>query len=308
MKVVVTGATGFVGRELVEELLRQKDEVTVIVREKRRIPEKWVGCVQVIEASMEQFAVLERADFPWKEADMFLHLAWNGTADSRRADVPTQLQNIQASCDAISLAKKLNCKRFVNAGSIMEYEAIHYLLSESAVPGMGYIYSTAKLAADFMVKTMAANLHMDYINVVISNIYGPGESSPRFINTTIRKMLKNEALELTHGQQLYDFIYITDAVKEIALAGKKGTNNQIYYIGNDTPRPLKDFIIQMKEVLESRSELQFGKLSFRGPLLSYKEFDTESMRKLGYHPTVTFEQGIMALKNWIVEEEDEYEF
>lgn len=308
MNVVVTGSTGFVGRELVAELLRQKDHVTVLVRERRQIPKEWAECVQVIEASMEQYADLEKKDFAGEEADVFFHLAWNGTSGNLRANVPVQLKNIQYTCDAVSLAEKLNCKRFVNAGSIMEYEAMQYLTSAEADPGMGYIYSTAKLTADFMAKTTAVNHHMDYINVVISNIYGPGECSARFINTTVRKMLKNQIIELTHGQQLYDFIYITDAVKEVVLAAKKGEHNRNFYIGNAAPKPLKDFIIQMKKILKSESELQFGKVPFKGALLSYKEFDTEEMRKLGYEPAITFEQGITMLKDWMTGEENEHKF
>lgn len=308
MNVIVTGSTGFAGRELVAELLRQKDHVTVLVRNRRHIPEEWTGTVRVVEASMEQYADLEREDFAGEEADLFFHLAWNGTSGSLRADIPAQLQNVQSTCDAVFLARKLNCKRFVNAGSIMEYEAMQYLPSEEADPGMGYIYSTAKLTADFMAKTVAANQRMDYINVIISNIYGPGERSARFINTTVRKMLKNETIELTHGRQLYDFIYITDAVKEMITAGKKGVCNGSYYIGNGKPKQLKDFILQMKEVLKSESELQFGKIPFKGALLSYQEFDTEKTLNLGYEPEVTFEQGIALLKDWMIGEEHEYRF
>ena len=60
MNVIVTGSTGFAGRELVAELLRQKDHVTVLVRNRRHIPEEWTGTVRVVEASMEQYADLDR--------------------------------------------------------------------------------------------------------------------------------------------------------------------------------------------------------------------------------------------------------
>ncbi|MCI8881334.1 MAG: NAD(P)-dependent oxidoreductase [Clostridiaceae bacterium] len=306
MRIIITGSTGFVGRELVAELLRQKDDVTVIVRDKQKLPAEWMHHVHVIEASMEQISELEITDFSGREADLFFHLAWNGTAGDQRSNVSIQLQNIQYTCDAVSLAQRLHCKKFVNAGSIMEYEAAQYLLSESAMPGSGYIYSTSKLAANFMAKTVAVNYQLDYINIVISNIYGVGEQSPRFINTTVEKMLKNETIELTHGRQLYDFIYITDASKEIVLAGKKGKNNNIYYIGNAAPKPLKDFILLMKKTLKSKSELQFGKIPFHGALLSYKEFDTEKTLALGHLPAVSFEQGIALLAKWMTENCNEF--
>lgn len=306
MKAVVTGATGFVGRWLVKELLNQEDEVTVIVRDKKRIPKEWRADVHVLEAPLESMRELGRKDFYDAGAEIFFHLAWNGTAGMERADSQLQLRNVQAACEAVRLAEMLGCERFVNAGSIMEYEVMQYIPADAAEPGMGSIYSTAKLAADFMAKTMAVNAEIAYINAVISNIYGAGERSDRFLNTTLRKMLNNEAIKLTHGKQKYDFIYVSDAVKAMALAGKKGSKNASYYIGNDRQYPLKKFVLQMKEVLGSRSELLFGEVPYTGAMLTYSEFDTDKVKRLGFEPEVDFAQGIALTRDWMMEEESEH--
>ena len=300
MKIVVTGATGFVGKWLVNELLHQNDAVTVLVRNKERIPKEWNGSVRVVEASMKQASCLEKQDFPDGEADIFMHLAWAGTSGFDRADSHLQLQNVQFACDMAELAGKLHCSRFVNAGSIMEYEAMRYIPEEGAMPGRGYIYSTAKLAADFMAKVSASNVGIEYINLIISNIYGAGERSARFLNTTLKKMLNHERIPLTHGKQLYDFIYASDAAKAMALAGKKGKGNTAYYIGNSKQYPLKDFVLQMKKVLGSQSELLFGEVPFQGVMLSYDEFGTDKVERLGYRPEIDFAKGINFTKEWIL--------
>jgi nucleoside-diphosphate-sugar epimerase len=213
---------------------------------------------------------------------------------------------VQAACDAVKLAARLGCKRFVNAGSIMEYEAMSYIPQAGATPGMGNIYSTAKLAADFMAKTTAAKEHIEYCNVIISNIYGIGEKSGRFLNSVMRKMLQNESIAMTQGTQLYDFIYVTDAVKAIILAGINGEANTSYYIGNETQRPLREFVLDMKEILQSKSELLFGRVPFTGAMLSYREFDTEGLKTLGFRPEISFKEGIKKTQEWIKEEESEF--
>lgn len=308
MKVVVTGATGFVGRWLVNELLEQKEQVTVVVRNKERVPEEWNGLVYVVEASGERGIKLSSGDFPEGKADILFHLAWDGTSGPGRADVRRQLQNVQTVCDMVSLAKNLRCDRFVNAGSIMEYEAVQYIPEAGSEPGLGYIYSTAKLAADFMAKTEVVSAGIDYINVVISNIYGPGEQSERFLNTTLRKMMNHESIPLTHGNQLYDFIYVSDAVKAIILAAKKGEKNSAYYIGNTVQYPLKHFILQMKKVLKSRSELLFGEVPFRGTDLKYYQYETEKLERLGFVPEVDFSTGIKLTGEWMQGEENGNKF
>ncbi|MCI8483284.1 MAG: NAD(P)-dependent oxidoreductase [Lachnospiraceae bacterium] len=302
MKVVVTGATGFVGKWLVNELLSQRDDVTIIVGDIKKVPEEWKNVLDIVEASLEQISGLNPADFPQREAEILFHLAWRGVSGKERADNEIQLENVQFTCDTVRLAEKLHCRRFVHAGSIMEYEAIKYIPTVNAEPGVGNIYSIAKLTADLMAKTIAVNAGMEYINLIISNIYGAGEHSERFFNTTLKKMMNHQPIPLTHGRQLYDFIYASDAVRAMILAGKKGEKNSEYYIGNTRQYPLKEFVLQMKETLESQSELLFGQVPLKTAMLTYHEFDTARIETLGFKPEVDFVQGIKMTKEWMMEE------
>lgn len=306
MKAVVTGATGFVGGWIVEELLSQGDEVTVVVRNASRVPKHWEDKVRIIESSLEQLKNVQSNDFNEEKADIFFHMAWAGTAGLERTDVGLQLANVEYTCDAVRLAARLGCSRFVNAGSIMEYEAKEYIVQNGSNPGMSYIYSSAKLTADCMAKVVAINEKIEYINAIISNIYGVGEKSARFLNTTIRKMLTNKDIPLTLGDQMYDFIYAEDAAKAIVIAGKKGEKNNSYYIGNEVQRPLKEYIKDMHRILNSGSKLGFGEVEFRGAKLDYSILDVTKMRQLGFVPKISFEEGIIRTRDWIVEVENEY--
>ena len=153
-----------------------------------------------------------------------------------------------------------------------------------------------------MAKTLAVRENIDYINIIISNIYGAGEKSARFLNQLLRKLISNQKIPLTTGEQLYDFIYVTDAVKGIILAAQKGKNCFSYYIGNQTPQPLKQFILQAKEGLKSESELAFGEVPFKGAKLTYKEFDTNKLYDLGFKTEISFQKGIQMTAEWIKKE------
>ena len=306
MRAIVTGATGFLGRQLVEELIAQNNEVTIIVRDINKIPEKWKRSVHVVEVSLEELAETDISKFHNSVSDMFFHMAWSGTAGNSRTDISLQLDNVKYTCDAVKLAKKMNCNKFINAGSIMEYETMKFIPQDDSRPGLGNIYSIAKLTADCMAKTLATQEGVSYINVIISNIYGIGEKSPRFLNSTLRKMLKNERIPLTQGTQLYDFIYITDAAKAIILAAQKGKTNHSYYIGNECQQPLKEFVIEMKAILNSKSELIFGEIPYQGAMLTYEEFETKKLSDLGFKPEISFDKGIQITRDWLLESENEY--
>ena len=100
-----------------------------------------------------------------------------------------------------------------------------------------------------MLKTIAADINLNYVNVIISNVYGPGERTPRFLNSVIRALINNQDLDLTEGKQLYDFIYIDDAMQMIKMVAEKAKNFESYYIGNTMQYPLREFVIKAKEII-----------------------------------------------------------
>lgn len=308
MRAIVTGATGFVGQWLVKELCDGGYDVTVIVRNAGKVPAEWSGRIEIVECSLEEYKNIQEKDFQYDSYDLFFHLAWAGTAGQERADYDMQLRNVYAACEALYLAKRLKCRRFINAGSLMEYDVMEYLPQDGAEPAAGYIYGISKLTADFMLKTLAVKEEIEYINVIISNIYGVGEESARFLNQLLRKLLGNQRIALTSGEQLYDFIYVTDAVRGIVCAAQNGENNSVYYIGNKDPQPLKRYILQTKELLNSDAELAFGEVSFKGVMLTYREFDTTKLYDMGFRIEVPFEQGVLMTAEWIKREDSAHEF
>ncbi len=193
----------------------------------------------------------------------------------------------------------MNCRRFVFASSIMEYE-ISSLMSTDATPGINTLYSSAKVAADYMARTRAGTLEVDFIRAVISNIYGPGEVSPRLVNISIRKLLNGEHCAFSAGEQMYDFIYIDDAAKTFVAIGERGKANKTYYIGSKELKPLKCFLCELRDQVDPSIEIGLGELPFDGVSLSYNEFDINAVENdTGFSPTVSFSEGIKRTIEWI---------
>lgn len=300
MKALVTGATGFVGSWLVKNLLDNNFEVVAIVRNLNKVPDEWKNnsSCSVVLCELKDLKELDSKDIG--DIDYFFHFAWEGTSGSVRFDEKIQLANVQYTCDAVCLAKKLNAKRFIFAGSIMEYEAINFVGTDNSFPAMANIYSTAKLTADYMAKIYATNLEIEYINIIISNIYGVGEVSARFVNTMLKRMDDSQVIPLSEGKQTYDFIYVADAVEAIRLAAINGKTNNNYYIGNSVLYPLREFVEKMNGIVGKNAKLDFGAFPANNNFLSYKEFDTAKLEKeLGFVPRYSFEEGIKTTLEWI---------
>lgn len=256
--------------------------------------------LRVVYSDLSEFKKLHKK-ISDRDVDVLYHLAWVGSAGSLRGNSEVQFNNIRYTCDTVEACSKMNCKRFVFASSIMEYE-IEALMATDATPGINTLYSSAKVSADYMARTIAGSLEVDYIRAVISNIYGPGELSPRLVNTSIRKLLKGEHCAFSAGEQTYDFIYIDDAAKTFVAIGEKGVTNRTYYIGSQNPKPLKDFLCELRDQVDPNIEIGLGEIPFNGVSLTYDEFNVYAVKEdTGFVPTVSFAEGIKSTIKWIKE-------
>jgi len=301
MKAIVTGGSGFVGSALIKELLKNDIEVLSIDRTSgsSRLPKD--PRVKQIAMSIENIEQLE-TKIAKGEYDLFYHFAWRGSAGPLRMDENVQTTNALWTVKCLRTAAKLGCKKFICAGSIMEYEVQAAMYAQGSKPGMGYIYGVGKVLAHELCKPIANNLGIDLVWTYITNAYGVGERSPRFINSTLRKMNNNERLEFTAGTQNYDFIYVTDVAKAFYLLGIKGKANKGYLIGSGDAKPLKDLIIEMTSKNSPDNAPHFGDVPFTGVNVSIDTFDISPIvEDTGFKPIVSFAKGTKRTMDWLKE-------
>lgn len=304
--IVVTGAGGFIGRALVKKLVELSYQVVAIVHTLDNT-ENAVEGARYIECSQDNYSsIIETlSEF---SPDVFFHFAWMGTSGMLRSDEKSQLANVQGTCEAVKLASSAGCKRFVFASSIMGYE-VDSEIKRMENPNVNSIYSVAKLTADYMARIISNHLQIEYISALISNIYGPGEKSQRLINYSIRKLLAGENLSLSTCEQLYDFIYISDAVRFFIAIAENGTPGRTYYIGNRKVYPLKKFMIELRDIVAPNAKLGFGEMPLNGAKLTYDEFDKDILfNDMGIETEISFSEGIKRTRDWIREEINSEQF
>lgn len=297
--VIITGADGFVGSYTVDYFLNQGVKVLAIdiLDKPNRLKENenltYLQCDLMTPEKMLEI-------IPFGAYDAFIHFAWAGSAGAARVDYNLQMKNALCTVECLKIAKQLGCERFICAGSIMEYEVEAAVHSQESKPGMGYIYGMGKHIAHCMCKSVAADIGIDLLWPMITNAYGVGELSPRFVNTTLRKVINGEPLQFTSATQNYDFVYVTDVAKAFYLVALKGKPFCEYMIGSSTARPLREFIIEMQQAVAPESTLVFGDIPFTGTNMPLEVFDaTDIEQDCGFKAEVSFAQGAKMTFEWL---------
>jgi len=296
-KVIVSGANGFIGTALVNELLANNIYVIALVygNENNFIKHDKLQTIQYSFESQNDL-INNFGD----DIDIFYHLAWQGSSGAERSNALLQYANIKWTIDCLYMAKKLGAKRFVGAGSLMEKEAIYDVPKRENKPSAVSVYGTAKLSSHYITKIIAAEIGIDHIWCYLT-AYGVGDSPYRFIGATINKMISGEKIiPFTKADQFYDFVYITDTAKALYLTGLRGIPFCPYYIGSGNPNRLRFFIEEMKNVLNIDSVLDFGAVDYKGIYMPKKEFDSSQLQiDTGFKCEIPFKEGIIKTANWL---------
>lgn len=295
-KAIITGATGFIGTALCKELLDNGYGVTAVIRpesakkEKIQYQSEQAERLNVIELALEDLARLPDMT---EGADVFFHLAWNGSSGAAREDFDTQHTNIRYTAMAVRTAKRCGCKKFVGAGSQAEYGVVRGIAREDGtVPKPFMMYGAAKLSAYQMGRLVAAQEGISFVWPRIYSVYGVGENPGTLVNYVIDALQKGETPQLTACENLWNFMYITDCARALRILGECEEAQGIYHVASEDTRPLKEFVEEIRDIISPGAELGFGMKDSSPERTFWLEPDVRKLIGLGIDIKIDFGQGI----------------
>ena len=288
--IIITGATSFIGLHLIDGLIEHGGyNIYAIVRENsnkiNRLPK---SKITVIENSMENFELLEDK-IPQNFYALF-HLAWNGTHGEDRMNPKMQKDNYLNSLKLLEVSKKKNCNIFITAGSQAEYGPHNDKVYETTKEIPNTEYGKYKLKFYNDAKTFCENNGICLIEPRFFSLYGINDYENTLIINSIKKMQNNQSMDFTKGVQLWNYLYIEDAVNALILLMEKEVSG-IYNFGSLDTRPLKEFVLEIKRILNSTSNLNFGKIQDSG-IINVNPSIEKLLNTIEWKPQTTFTEGI----------------
>ena len=292
--IVLTGATSMIGIALIKECISCSIEVIAIVRRnssnKQRIPDH--SLVSIYECDLDELCSFDISNII-TSIDCFYHIGWAYTDIESRTSSEKQIRNIQYTLDAVKLAKKLGCKKFIGAGSQAEYG-----LKE--IPLNGYTncdpitaYGIAKYSAGKLARILAEEMNLNFNWVRILSVYGRNDRENTLLSSFIKKCTNNEPFPLSSCTQIWDYLHEKDAGRAFLLIGEKGITNRFYSLGSGIGLPLRDYLDNICKIINSDYRLKFGQLETNLASPQFLVADIkELMADTSWKPEVSFKEGI----------------
>lgn len=200
MRILLTGATGFVGRNLLPHLLKKYSSIAILVRNFNTFKDLTANVV-----------VIDLNSTNWKNkvrefnAHTVIHLAAHLTSQDDDESISKLIEaNISFGVHLLDALKDTSINLFVNTGSFAEY-------SESQL-SPAYLYAATKTAFRSFLKYYQLRLGFKIVNVIPYTIYGAKDSKPKLIDIIYSSSYHTDPILMSPGDQLLDFIHINDVV------------------------------------------------------------------------------------------------
>jgi len=275
----MTGATGFLGSNLLKKLIHSKYNVIIL---KRSFSNTFriINLINQIKHYNIDKNNLEDI-FIENKIDIILHCATN--YGRREIDPASLIQaNLIIPLQLLELGKKNGVSCFINTDTILDKRVSHYSLSKNQFRDWLELYAQELIC----------------INVALEHFYGPHDDDSKFVPYIIKSILNNaKKMNLTQGKQKRDFIYIDDVVsafiKIIKNVGKFKNGFLNYEIGTGTSVEIQKFVKLVKKIAENNCTiLNFGALPYRENEVMNSRANITEICKLKWEPKVTLEKGL----------------
>ena len=226
--VLLTGATGFVGRQIRRALAEHNVDVRVVVREKSKTQLEHAEQVESVVVTQDLFA--ENAHW-WAQTcrgvDTVIHAAWYTEPGLYLQSV----KNLDCLIGTLELAKgaaQAGIRRFVGIGTCFEYDLTFGHLSIDTPLKPLTPYAGAKASAFLMLAQFLPHQNIEFAWCRLFYLFGEGEDQRRFVPYLRSRLSAGEAAELTTGDQIRDFLNVREAgalITECVLSSLQGPIN-----------------------------------------------------------------------------------
>lgn len=297
-RVLVLGASGFIGRSVASRLGQTGAELIMAVRNASTIQNQG-SSGEILEIDLQEFDMV--TDMIMQASPMIVfNLAGYGIDpverdEAKASRINAELLPVLVKAMSRIPATRWQGQRIVHTGSALEYGMCVGDLSESSTPVPTTLYGQTKLAGTEALKMESMSMKLASITARLFTVYGPGEHPGRLLPSLLEAARNGKTLDLTAGDQRRDFTYLDDVVEGLLRLGITNT------LPGDTVNLATGHLTSVKQFVEiaarimgiPQDRLHFGALPARVEEMQHKPVAVHKLKKLtSWIPSVSVAQGI----------------
>lgn len=289
MNILITGATGFVGRHLIPVLLREGHQLICVIRDREKAV-SLLGEQHILYISPENLH-----EISIYKPECVIHLAAYLTSHDDLESLNKLLEsNIIFGSRLLDALKQCNydMKLFINLGTFAEYRLGPMKIDNA------YLYSATKTAFKQLLEYYADSSGYKYINIIPYTIYGGSDDSQKKVIDYIKDSFDvSEAVKMSAGKQVLDFIHIDDVVSFLCFVIqnmshfiKKSFID--YHLGTGIGTSLQELSYIIEAKYQKKCNINWGILPYRPRDIMYAVAPIGRLLDMGWKPTIALKDGV----------------
>jgi nucleoside-diphosphate-sugar epimerase len=301
-RVLISGATGFVGVNVARRMLERGHAVHALVRTSHRT---WrlndlAGNLILQPCDLNDPAALDRV-FAAVRPEWVLHLAAYGGYETQTDVTRCVRTNLEATVNLIDAAARHGTARFVNTGSSSEYGFKDHPPDEDEPVEPNSLYAVTKAAATAYARLVGRSGRLSVTTLRLYSVYGPYEEPTRLIPTLILQGLEGRYPPLVDPEIARDFVYVDDVVDAYeAAASADVPAGAIYNIGSGKQTTLRSAVAAARTVFGIAEEPRWGTMADRKwDTTTWVANPKRAEAELGWSASTPFEDGFRRTSEWL---------
>lgn len=301
MKVLITGAAGFIGSHLTERLLREGHDVVAVDNLSTGRLEHLPAGFPLHQVDIREPALAEL--IAREKPRMCVHLAAQVDVRKSIEDPVTDLQiNVEGTLRVAQACEASRVKRivFASSGGAVYGDSVRIPTPEDEHTSPTSPYGCAKRAAEKYLQTITRHSAMELVNLRFANVYGPrqtGRGEAGVIGIFLRHLLDGEECTIFgDGNQTRDFVFVEDVVDALVKALETRTPGT-YNVGTGVETTVNDVYALLAWLTGSKKKAQLKPANAGEQLRSVLDC-SRAQRVLGWSPRVSIEEGLKLTHDW----------
>jgi NAD dependent epimerase/dehydratase len=316
-RVLVTGAGGFIGSHLVDELIGQGALVTAFIHYNSRndwglLEGRYTGdCKNLIITTgdiTDPFSVRKAV----KDQEIVFHLAaLIGIPYSYNAPESYVRTNIMGTTNVLQAAMGTDIERIIHTSTSEVYGTAQYTPIDEKHPLQGQSpYSASKIGADKIAESYFCSFGLPVATLRPFNTFGPRQSARAIIPTIITQALTSDLIKIGSPNPVRDLTFVKDTVKAfLAIASSGSSIGKTIHIGTGRGITIGELAILIKDLINPKAQILSEESRIRPEHSEVMKLICDNSRArdlLGWAPEMRLEDGLSLTINWIKENISSY--